>query len=141
MVPEYYKAEVMYVLDASSFVGPENYQLEKDFTKALALALNHSPTRTKSAVIIFDSFFEKAISMEAFRDMDRFSEAVENLRYRGGGSQLVFALPSAATGFSSDDLPKVIIVVTNKDLPRSDLAETLRRKFRREGKVFIDISV
>lgn len=141
MVPEYYKAEVIYVLDSSSFVGPENYQLEKDFTKVLALALNHSPTRTKSAVITFDSFFEKAISMEAFRDMNRFSEAVENLRYRGGGSQLVFALPSAATGFSSDDLPKVIIVVTNKDLPRSDSAETLGRKLRQEGKVFINLSV
>ena len=141
MVPKHYKAEVIYVLDSSSFVGPENYQLEKDFTKALALALNHSPTHTKSAVIIFDSFFEEAISMEAFRDIDRFSEAVDNLRYLGRGSQLVFALPSAANGFSSDDLPKVIIVVTNKDLPRSDLAETLGRKFRREGKVFIDISV
>ena len=141
MVPEHYKAEVIYVLDSSSFVGPENYQLEKDFTKALALALNHSPTHTKSAVIIFDSFFEEAISMETFRDIDRFSEAVDNLPYLGRDSQLVFALPSAATGFSSDDLPKVIIVVTNKDLPRSDSAKALGRMLRREGKVFIDLSV
>ena len=140
MVPEYYKAEVIYVLDSSSFVGPENYQLEKDFIKALALALNHSPTRTKSAVIIFDSFSERAISMEDFRDIDRFSEAVDNLRYLGGGSQLVFALTFAAIGFSFDDLPKVIVVVTNKDLPRSGSAESLGGKLRREGKVFIDLS-
>ena len=135
MAPEDYEAEVIYVLDSSHFVGPENYQLLKNFTKALARALNHSPTHTKSAVIVFNSFPRRPILMGSYRDINSFSEAVDNLRYLGGRSQLVFALTFATIGFSSSKVPKVIIVVTNKDSPRRDSIESLAETLRRDGKV------
>lgn len=137
VVPENYKAEVIYVLDSSSFVGPENYKLEKDFTKALARVLNHSPFHTQSAVIIFHNFPEISIRMGSYRDIGRFSEAVDNLRYLGGGSHLHFALPFAARGFSTDDpkVSKIIIVLTNKDPSSRESIESLSQTLTQEGKV------
>lgn len=137
VVPENYKAEVIYVLDSSSSVGPENYKLEKEFTKALARVLNHSPFHTQSAVIIFDNFPETPIRMGSYRDIGRFSEAVDNLRYLGGGSHLHFALTFAARGFSTDDpkVSKIIIVLTNKDPSSRESIESLSQTLSQEGKV------
>ena len=137
MVPDNYKAEIVYVLDSSSFVGKENYKLEKEFTKALARMLNHGPTGTKSAVITFYSFPQRPIRMGRYTDIGRFSEAVDNLRYLGGSSQLDFALTIAAVEFSTDSpkVPKIVIVLTNKDPSRRGSIESLAETFRQEGKV------
>lgn len=131
-----YKAEVIYVLDSSSFVGPENYRKEKDFVKALARVLNHNPNYTQSSVITFDSFYDSPIPMGTYREIDRFSEAVDNLRYTGSpSSQLHFALAFAVRGFSRDkpDVPKIIIVITNQDPQNRASIDSLAGILRREG--------
>ena len=138
-VPENFKVKVVYVLDSTTFVGAENFELEKDFTKALARRLNHNPNMTQSAVIIFDSFPDISIRMGSFKDIKRFSEAVDNLRYFGGHSQLHFALPFAGRAFSKDDptVPQIIIIITNKDPTNSNSIDTLAGNLRREGKVCV----
>lgn len=143
-IPKDYKAEVIYVVDSSSFVGPENYRTEKEFVKALARVLNHSPTGTQSSVIIFDAFLETPIRMGSYPELGRFSEAVDNLRYLGGpSSQLSFALTFAARGFSTNrpDVPKIIIVLTNKDPPNAGSIDSLAGILRREGKIVNVIGV
>lgn len=132
-----YKVEVVYVLDSSSTVGPENYKLLKDFTKALARVLNHSPNYTQSAVITFGSFPYTPIRMGSHRDLETFSQAVDNLRYLGGNSNLDIAVTFAARAFSSDDpkVPNIIIVVSNKDPSSRESVDMLAGTLRREGKV------
>lgn len=132
------------MVDSSSFVGPKNYRIEKGFIKALARVLNHSPSHTQSSVIIFDSFPETPIRMGSYPDIGRFSEAVDNLRYLGSpSSQLDFALTFAARGFSTNrpEVPKIIIVLTNKDPPNSGSIDSLAGILRREGKVVNVIGV
>ena len=94
---------------------------------------------TQSAVIIFDSFPDISIRMGSFKDIKRFSEAVDNLRYFGGDSQLHFALPFAGRAFSKDDptVPQIIIIITNKDPTNSNSIDTLAGNLRREGKVCV----
>ena len=135
---------MIYVVDSSSFVGLDNYRTEKDFVKSLARVLNHSPTHTQSSVIIFDSFFEIPIQMGSYREIGSFSEAVNNLRYLGdSSSRLNFALTLAARGFSANrpDVPKIIIVITNKDPPNRGPIDDLARVIRQEGKVVYVIAV
>ena len=144
IAPKDYKAEVVYVVDSSSFVGLDNYQIEKDFVKSLARVLNHSPNHTQSSVITFDSIPETPIRMGSYRELGSFSEVVTNLRYRGrSSSRLDFALPFAARGFSINrpDVPKIIIVITNKDTPNRGDIESLARIIRQEGKVVYVIAV
>ena len=136
-IPENFKVKVVYVLDSSTFVGAENFELEKDFTKALARLLNHNPNITQSAVITFDSFPKISISMGSFKDIRGFSEAVDNLRYSGGDSQLHFALTVAGISFSRDDptVPQIIIIITNRDPTNRDSIDSLARNLPRNGKV------
>ena len=136
-VPQNYKVEVVYVLDSSSFVGPENYNLEKEFTKALARVLNHNPNYTQSAVITFGSLPDMRIRMGSHRDLETFSQAVDNLRYLGGNSNLDFAVAFAARAFSTDDpkVPNIVIVVSNKDPSSKESVDMLAGTLRREGKV------
>lgn len=144
IVPKDYKAEVIYVVDSSSFVGLDNYRTEKYFVKSLARVLNHSPTHTQSSVIIFDSFPETPIRMGSYRELGSFSEAVNNLRYLGGpSSRLDFALTFAARGFTTNrpGVPKVIIVLTNKDPSNRGSIDSLAGMLRREGKVVNVIGV
>ena len=144
IAPKDYKAEVIYVVDSSSFVGLDNYRTEKDFVTSLARVLNHSPTHTQSSVIIFDSFPETPIPMGSYRELGSFSEAVNNLRYLGGySSRLHFALTIAARGFSTNrpDVPKIIIVITNKDPPIRGPIDSLASVIREEGKAIYVIAV
>ena len=144
IAPKDYKAEVIYVVDSSSFVGLDNYQIEKDFVKYLARVLNHNPSHTQSSVIIFDSFFESPIRMGSYRELGSFSEAVNNLRYLGGSSsRLDFALAFAVRGFSTNrpDVPKIIIVITNKDPPNKGTIDSLAGFIRQEGKAMYVIAV
>ncbi|KAK2561274.1 Collagen alpha-6(VI) chain [Acropora cervicornis] len=135
-VPENFKVKVVYVLDSSTFVGAENFELEKDFTKALARLLNHNPNITQSAVITFDSFPKISIAMGSVKDIRGFSEAVDNLRYSGGDSQLHFALTVAGISFSRDDptVPQIIIIITNRDPTNRDSIDSLARNLPRNGK-------
>ena len=133
-----------YVVDSSSFVGLDNYRTEKDFVKSLARVLNHGPSHTQSSVIIFDSFLETPIRMGSYREIGSFSEAVNNLRYLGGSSsQLDFALAFATRGFSTNrpDVPKIIIVITNKDPPSRGPIDALADIIRQEGKAVYVIAV
>ena len=144
IAPKDYKAEVIYVVDSSSFVGLDNYQIEKDFVKSLARVLNHSPSQTQSSVIIFDSFLETPIRMGSYRELDSFLEAVNNLRYRGGSSsRLDIALAFAVRGFSTNrpDVPKIIVVITNKDPPNRGYIDSLASIIRQEGKAMYVIAV
>ena len=137
-VPENFKVKVVYVLDSSTFVGAENFEHEKDFTKALARMLNHNPNITQSAVITFNSFPKISIGMGSFKDIRGFSEAVDNLRYSGGGdSQLHFALTVAGISFSRDGptVPQIIIVITNRDPTNRDSIDSLAQNLPRNGKV------
>ena len=144
IAPKDYKAEVIYVVDSSSFVGLDNYRTEKDFVKSLARVLNHSPSHTQSSVIIFDSFVETPIRMGSYGEIGSFSEAVNNLRYLGdSSSRLDLALAFAARGFSSNrpEVPKIIIVITNKDPPNRGPIDKLASNIRQEGKVVHVIAV
>ena len=135
---------MIYVVDSSSFVGLDNYQTEKDFVKSLARVLNHSPSHTQSSVIIFDSIPETSIRMGSYRELGSFSEAVTNLRYLGrSSSQLDFALAFAVRGFSTNrpDVPKIIIVITNKDPPSRGPIESLASNIQQEGKAVYVIAV
>lgn len=135
---------MIYVVDSSSFVGLDNYRTEKDFVKSLARVLNHGPSHTQSSVIIFDSFLETPIRMGSYREIGSFSEAVNNLRYLGGSSsRLDFALAFAARGFSTNrpDVPKIIIVITNKDPPNRGPIDALADIIRQEGKAVYVIAV
>ena len=144
IAPKDYKAEVIYVVDSSSFVGLDNYQIEKDFVKSLARVLNHNPSHTQSSVIIFDSFLETPIRTGSYRELGSFSEAVNSLRYLGGSSsRLDIALAFAARGFSTNqpDIPKIIIVITNKDPTNRGTIDSLASIIRQEDKAIYVIAV
>ena len=103
----------------------------------MARLLNHNPNITQSAVITFDSFPKISIAMGSVKDIRGFSEAVDNLRYSGGDSQLHFALTVAGISFSRDDptVPQIIIIITNRDPTNRDSIDSLARNLPRNGKV------
>lgn len=75
--------------------------------------------------------------MGSVKDIRGFSEAVDNLRYSGGDSQLHFALTVAGISFSRDDptVPQIIIIITNRDPTNRDSIDSLARNLPRNGKV------
>ena len=125
------------MLDSSLLVGTKGFEIEKDFTKALARILNHNPTQTRSSVIVFD--FER-ITFENYRGIGPFSEAVDKLPYIGGTHEIYLALglASASVPLPRSGVPKVLVVVTNKEPASKRYMEYLAAGIR-EQELFVNV--
>ncbi|XP_020855725.1 collagen alpha-1(XXVIII) chain isoform X1 [Phascolarctos cinereus] len=107
--------ELVFVIDSSESVGPENFQLIKDFVKKLIerVAMEHASARM--GLINYSHKVEVVADLKHFSGKDRLWSTVDAMPYLGEGTYTASALHVANTMFQSarPSVRKVALVITD----------------------------
>ncbi|ETE67449.1 Collagen alpha-1(XXVIII) chain, partial [Ophiophagus hannah] len=107
--------ELVFVIDSSESVGPENFERIKRFVKAMidAIAVNQATTRI--GIINFSLKVEVVSTLQQFPTKDSLKKAVDAMQYYGEGTYTATAISKAIDIFqmARQGVRKVAVVITD----------------------------
>ena len=109
-----FDADIVFLMDTSSFVTQSNLIDEKDFVKSLAKFLSVSPGTSRAALVVYGTSSITEMRFNASRSLRDFSESVDLARVVGGLRRMDLALKEA-TDLLADKrrgVPHVVVLVT-----------------------------
>ena len=129
-----FEADIVFLMDGSSFVTQSNLIDEKDFVKSLAKFLNVSPGTSRVALVLYGTFSITEMRFNDSRSWRDFSDGVDLAQAVGGLRRMDIALKEA-TNLLADKrrgVPHVVVLVTTGeqsssegDIPLDDALEPL----------------
>ncbi|XP_078198838.1 collagen alpha-1(XXVIII) chain isoform X9 [Callithrix jacchus] len=107
--------ELVFVIDSSESVGPENFQIIKNFVKIMADRVALDLATARIGVINYSHKVEKVANLKQFSSKDDFKLAVDNMQYLGEGTYTATALQAANDMFKDarPGVKKVALVITD----------------------------
>ncbi|XP_028819425.1 collagen, type XXVIII, alpha 1a isoform X1 [Denticeps clupeoides] len=114
--------ELVFVIDSSESVGPENFELVKDFVNAL---IDHVPVSQKAArigVVVYSHVDMVVSSLQQLSSQDDIKAAVRRMPYLGEGTFTGSAIHKTIELFrdSRPGVRKVALVLTDGQADRRD---------------------
>ena len=145
------KVDVGFILDSSGSVRKNNnYQIEKDFLKALAGAFDISSNGSRAGVITFSYYTEHSIKMNDHQDISSFNKAVDAIPLMGSTTRIDKALRLTQRElFSSQNggrpgVTKLLILLTDGSQTQDAGAEDpgfIADEIRRSGIIVLIIGI
>nr|XP_012612597.1 collagen alpha-1(XXVIII) chain [Microcebus murinus]XP_012612598.1 collagen alpha-1(XXVIII) chain [Microcebus murinus]XP_012612599.1 collagen alpha-1(XXVIII) chain [Microcebus murinus] len=107
--------ELLFVIDSSESVGPENFQIIKNFVKTLADRVAVDLATARIGIINYSHKVEMVANLKQFSSKDDFKLAVDNMQYLGEGTYTATALQAANDMFKDarPGVKKVALVITD----------------------------
>ncbi|XP_021021098.1 collagen alpha-1(XXVIII) chain [Mus caroli] len=107
--------ELVFVIDSSESVGPENFQIIQSFVKTLADRVALDLGTARIGIINYSHKVEKVASLKQFSSKDDFKLVVDNMQYLGEGTYTATALQAANDMFKEarPGVKKVALVITD----------------------------
>lgn len=108
-------ADIVFLLDTSSFVTRENFVKEKDFVKCMAKVLNVAPEFSRAAVILFGTIPETKVKFDGYRTLNDFNGLVDKAQPFGGSRRIDRSLEEASKVLVDRrrGVPYVVVLVTS----------------------------
>ena len=109
-----FDADIVLLMDASSFITQRNLIDEKDFVKSLAKFLNVSPGASRAALVLYGTVSITEMRFNESRSLRDFSDGVDRAKDVGGLRRMDIALQEA-TNLLADKrrgVPHVVVLVT-----------------------------
>ncbi|KAM9434631.1 LOW QUALITY PROTEIN: collagen, type XXVIII, alpha 1a [Clarias gariepinus] len=114
--------ELVFIIDSSESVGPENFDLSKDFVNALIdrVAVSHDATRV--GIVLYSHVEVVVVSLQQLIDSTSIKAAVRKMTYLGEGTFTGSAIRSATRLFQASRLGvrKVAVLLTDGQADRRD---------------------
>ncbi|KAF7661231.1 hypothetical protein LDENG_00266690 [Lucifuga dentata] len=112
--------ELVFVIDSSESVGPDNFNLIKDFVSALIDRASVSQETTRVGVVLHINMVVVSLSQEATRD--QIKSAVRSMIYLGEGTFTGSAIQKANQVFKAAraGVRKVAIIITDGQADKRD---------------------
>lgn len=129
-----FDADIVFLMDASSFVTQDNLIDEKYFVKSLAKFLNVSPGASRAALVLYGTFHNTEIRFNDSRSLRDFSDRVDLAQAVGGLRRMDVALKEATNVLAEKrrGVPHVVVLVTTGEqsssidgIPLDDALEPL----------------
>ncbi len=115
--------ELVFVIDSSESVGPDNFNVIKDFVNTLIDRASVSRDTTRVGVVLFSHINDVVVSLgqEATRDEIKF--AVRTMTYLGEGTFTGSAIRQATQVFRAarPGVKKVAIIITDGQADKRDV--------------------
>ncbi|XP_051007901.1 collagen alpha-1(XXVIII) chain [Acomys russatus] len=107
--------ELVFVIDSSESVGPENFQIIQNFVKTLADRVALDLATARIGIINYSHKVEKVASLKQFSSKDDFKLVVDSMQYLGEGTYTATALQAANDMFKEarPGIKKVALVITD----------------------------
>lgn len=99
--PHNFSADVIFMLDSSSRVTPEDYLNEKEFVKLIARYLNITPGKSRGSVIIFSTNATPILPFDGYTTMSDFNAVIDRASQLSGSRRIDRAFRLAVTLFQS----------------------------------------
>ncbi|XP_017284060.1 collagen, type XXVIII, alpha 1b isoform X2 [Kryptolebias marmoratus] len=114
--------ELVFVIDSSESVGPENFNVIKDFVNAAVDRASVSGDATRVAVVLYSHINAVVVSLEQEATQDEIRSAVRSMSYLGEGTYTGSALQQAnrVFGAARAGVRKVAVVITDGQADRRD---------------------
>nr|XP_043908882.1 collagen, type XXVIII, alpha 1a isoform X1 [Solea senegalensis]XP_043908883.1 collagen, type XXVIII, alpha 1a isoform X1 [Solea senegalensis] len=115
--------ELVFVIDSSESVGPDNFELVKDFVNALIDQLSVSGETTRIGVVLYSQVNMVVVSLQQTLSQDEITAAIQTMPYLGEGTLTGSAIHQASELFqaSRPGVRKVALVLTNGQADPQDL--------------------
>ncbi|KFO29956.1 Collagen alpha-1(XXVIII) chain [Fukomys damarensis] len=107
--------ELVFVIDSSESVGPENFQIIQNFVKTLADRVALDLATARIGIINYSHKVEMVANLKQFSSKDDFKLAVDHMQYLGEGTYTATALQAANDMFrdARAGVKKVALVITD----------------------------
>lgn len=101
-------------MDASTSVGRDSFDKEKDFVKSLAKYFNVSPGKSRAAVVAYSTYARTVLKFTDYQSETDFSDVLDKEQWFGGNRRIDRALEAADTLLSQarSKVPKIVVLVT-----------------------------
>uniref|UniRef100_A0A2K6G3S5 Collagen alpha-1(XXVIII) chain n=1 Tax=Propithecus coquereli TaxID=379532 RepID=A0A2K6G3S5_PROCO len=134
--------ELLFVIDSSESVGPENFQIIKNFVKTLADRVAVDLATARIGIINYSHKVEKVANLKQFSSKDDFKLAVDNMQYLGEGTYTATALQAANDMFEDarPGVKKVALVITDGQTDSRDkkkLTEAVKNASDANVEIFV----
>uniref|UniRef100_A0A8C5LFX7 Collagen alpha-1(XXVIII) chain n=1 Tax=Jaculus jaculus TaxID=51337 RepID=A0A8C5LFX7_JACJA len=134
--------ELVFVIDSSESVGPENFQVIQNFVKTLADKVALDLATARIGIINYSHKVEKVASLKQFSSKDDFKVVVDNMQYLGEGTYTATALQAANDMFKEarPGVKKVALVITDGQTDSRDkkkLAEVVKDANDSKVEIFV----
>lgn len=109
-----FDADIVFLMDTSSFVTQGNLIYEKDFVKSLAKFLNVSPGSSRAALVLYGTFSITEMRFNDSRSLRDFSDGVDLAQAVGGLRRTDIALKEATNVLAEKrrGVPLVVVLIT-----------------------------
>lgn len=117
--------ELVFVIDSSESVGPENFELIKDFVNALIDRVSVSREASRVGVVLYSHVDVVVVSLKQQSSQDDIKAAVRRMPYLGEGTFTGSAIHRANQIFqaSRPGVRKVAVVLTDGQADRRDAVQ------------------
>ncbi|XP_010871477.2 collagen, type XXVIII, alpha 1a [Esox lucius] len=114
--------ELVFVIDSSESVGPENFEVVKDFVNALIDRVSVSREASRVGVVLYSHVDVVVVSLKQQSSQNNIKAAVRNMPYLGEGTFTGSAIQTANQLFQAarPGVRKVAVVITDGQTDRRD---------------------
>ncbi|XP_035659096.1 uncharacterized protein LOC118404179 [Branchiostoma floridae] len=137
--------DIIFMLDGSGSVGPDNFNKMKEFVKKTVGGYLIGPSNTRVAVMQYSSSVRQEFALDAFNTLEDLLVGIEEIRYMRGGTRTGKALTRLRRqGFlesngARKNVPHVAVIVT--DGRSSDSVDQAALETRQSGIVLYAVGV
>ncbi|XP_036183978.1 collagen alpha-1(XXVIII) chain [Myotis myotis] len=134
--------ELLFVIDSSESVGPNNFQIIKNFVKTLTDQVALDLATVHIGIINYSHKVEKVAPLMEFSSKNDFKLAVDNMQYLGEGTYTATALDEANQMFEAarPGVKKVALVITDGQTDTRDkknLTEVVKNARDNDVEIFV----
>ncbi|KAM4580679.1 collagen alpha-6(VI) chain-like isoform 1-T2 [Odontesthes bonariensis] len=112
-------ADVVFVVDESGSIGPDNFQLMRSFLQSVVSSLEVGSARVRVGIVTYNTEPTVQASLNTFKDKAEILQFINYLPYRRGGTNTGAALNFTLNTIfvkeqgSREDVQKVAVVITD----------------------------
>lgn len=114
-------ADIVFLVDSSTSIGPQNFQKVKNFLRSVVLGLDISSDQVRVGLVQYNDNIYPAFQLNQHPLKSVVLEQIQNLPYRTGGTNTGSALEFIRTNYlteaagsrAKDRVPQIVILVTD----------------------------
>nr|XP_005545785.1 PREDICTED: collagen alpha-4(VI) chain-like isoform X1 [Macaca fascicularis]XP_005545786.1 PREDICTED: collagen alpha-4(VI) chain-like isoform X1 [Macaca fascicularis] len=140
-------ADIVFLVDSSTSIGPQNFQKVKNFLYSVVLGLDISSDHVRVGLAQYNDNIYPAFQLNQHPLKSTVLEQIQNLPYRTGGTNTGSALEFIRTNYlteesgsrAKDRVPQIVILVTDGE--SNDEVQEVADRLKEDGVVVYVVGV
>uniref|UniRef100_G1P5G4 VWFA domain-containing protein n=1 Tax=Myotis lucifugus TaxID=59463 RepID=G1P5G4_MYOLU len=140
-------ADIVFLVDSSTSIGPQNFQKVKNFLHSVVLGLDISSDQVRVGLAQYNDNIYPAFRLNQYPLKSVVLEHIQNLPYRTGGTNTGAALEFVRTNYlteaagsrAKDTVPQIVILVTDGE--SNDEVQEAADRLKEDGVVVYVVGI